>query len=144
MSSVCELRAAGFVVFRWVCNQVEYLLLQTSYGKNHWTPPKGHVDPGESDLETALRETEEEAGLKKTDLNILEDFNKVIKYDVEGVPKTSIYFLAELIKQDTPVKLSDEHISFQWAPLDKACELVVHPSLQDVLQGCEAFLKKKK
>jgi 8-oxo-dGTP pyrophosphatase MutT (NUDIX family) len=42
----------------------------------------GHVDPGESDLETALRETEEESGLTKTDLHILADFNKAIKVGI--------------------------------------------------------------
>jgi hypothetical protein len=42
----------------------------------------GHVDPGESDLETALRETEEESGLTKADLHILADFNKTIKVGI--------------------------------------------------------------
>ncbi|KOB65136.1 Diadenosine tetraphosphatase, partial [Operophtera brumata] len=56
-------RAAGLVIFRNVNQVVQYLMLQTSYGEHHWTPPKGHVDPGESDWVTALRETKEEAGL---------------------------------------------------------------------------------
>lgn len=33
--------AAGFVIFRKVATKIEYLLLQTSYGIYHWTPPKG-------------------------------------------------------------------------------------------------------
>jgi bis(5'-nucleosidyl)-tetraphosphatase len=34
--------AAGFIIFRQVeQNPIEYLLLQTSYGEHHWTPPKG-------------------------------------------------------------------------------------------------------
>jgi len=33
--------AAGFIVFRTVSSQVQYLLLQASDGINHWTPPKG-------------------------------------------------------------------------------------------------------
>jgi hypothetical protein len=41
MSSVNGLRASGFVIFRIVSKQIEYLLLQTSYGNHHWTPPKG-------------------------------------------------------------------------------------------------------
>ncbi|KAK3782244.1 hypothetical protein RRG08_048702 [Elysia crispata] len=32
--------AAGFIIFRKLENQPEYLLLQTSYGQHHWTPPK--------------------------------------------------------------------------------------------------------
>lgn len=40
------LRACGFIVFRRLAacapaDNIEYLLLQTSYGKHHWTPPKG-------------------------------------------------------------------------------------------------------
>lgn len=40
-------RACGLIVFRLLANSVpppdniEYLLLQTSYGEHHWTPPKG-------------------------------------------------------------------------------------------------------
>jgi len=33
--------SAGLVVFRRKPNFFQYLLLQTSKGKNHWTPPKG-------------------------------------------------------------------------------------------------------
>lgn len=55
-------RAAGFLLFRRLCGQIEYLLLKASYGDFHWSAPKGHVDPGEDDFTTALRETREEAG----------------------------------------------------------------------------------
>lgn len=34
--------AAGFCIFRRLSNQIEYLLLQASYGTRHWTPPKGN------------------------------------------------------------------------------------------------------
>lgn len=40
-------RACGLIVFRLLANcvppkdNIEYLLLQTSYGEHHWTPPKG-------------------------------------------------------------------------------------------------------
>lgn len=42
----------------------------------------GLVDSGESDLETALRETEEESGLTETELHILSDFKKTIKVSI--------------------------------------------------------------
>lgn len=40
-------RACGFIVFRLLTNlvphadNIQFLLLQTSYGIHHWTPPKG-------------------------------------------------------------------------------------------------------
>lgn len=36
-------RACGFVIFRRFKGPIEYLLLQTSYGQHHWTPPKGNA-----------------------------------------------------------------------------------------------------
>lgn len=33
-------------------------------GQNHWDIPKGHQDPGESYLDTAIRELHEEAGIE--------------------------------------------------------------------------------
>lgn len=55
-------RAAGFVLFRRIYDEIQYLLLRASYGDFHWSSPKGHVDAGEDDFTTALRETKEEAG----------------------------------------------------------------------------------
>jgi len=40
-----KLAASGFIIFRRAPT-IEFLLMQTSYGEHHWTPPKGHVDPG--------------------------------------------------------------------------------------------------
>ena len=75
---------------------------QASYGQKHWTPPKGHVDPGEDDMTTALRETKEEAGLDKSDLKIMEktwELSYPVKDWKDGIvrQKSTIYFLAELI-----------------------------------------------
>lgn len=72
-------RAAGFIIYRQMMANPEYLLMQTSYGDHHWTPPKGHVDTGESDYETAVRETAEEAGIKEEDMEIDKSFKVELK-----------------------------------------------------------------
>ena len=36
--------AAGFMIFRKFQDSIEYLILQTSYGTHHWTPPKGRFN----------------------------------------------------------------------------------------------------
>jgi bis(5'-nucleosidyl)-tetraphosphatase len=64
-----------------------------------------------------------------------------LQYNVRGTPKTTVYHLAELIKPDTEIKLSDEHTDFKWVSLDKACELVEHHTLQEVLKECSAFVQ---
>lgn len=46
------------------------------------------------------------------------------------------------MKPDTEIKLSDEHQDFKWVSLDKACELVEHQTLQEVLKECSAFVQQ--
>ncbi|XP_031564543.1 bis(5'-nucleosyl)-tetraphosphatase [asymmetrical]-like [Actinia tenebrosa] len=140
-SSGQQLRAAGLVIYRYLQTKgyPEYLILQTSYGSHHWTPPKGHVDPGESDLQTALRETEEEAGYKEQDLN-LSSIKKTLHYDVRGVPKTVVYWLAELKEYNNPVRLSQEHQDFKWLGFGEARDFL-HSNMIDVLRDIDRGLR---
>lgn len=124
-------------------SRIEYLMMQTSYGQCHWTPPKGHVDPGESDMETALRETEEEAGLKSHHIKVLHDFRKELFYTVREKPKTVVYWLAELEDSKTPVILSEEHKDFKWVDLEEACKLGDYVDFQNLLRECNVYLKEK-
>lgn len=101
MSKVVR-KAAGFVVYRKNCDEIiEYLLMQASYANHHWTPPKGvhsatkhdssnysiywlililgHLEENESNMDAAIRETEEEAGIKLKDLSVHHNFEKVLK-----------------------------------------------------------------
>ncbi|XP_068450746.1 bis(5'-nucleosyl)-tetraphosphatase [asymmetrical] [Clinocottus analis] len=141
------LRACGFIVFRRLASctppldGIEYLLLQTSYGKHHWTPPKGHVDPGEDDLVTALRETKEEAGLGAEQLQVIDGFVQELHYEVRGRPKEVLYWLAELRDPGTAVTLSDEHRDYRWASLEDACTLAQYKDLQDTLRAAQRHLE---
>ncbi|CAG5983337.1 bis(5'-nucleosyl)-tetraphosphatase [asymmetrical] isoform 1-T3 [Menidia menidia] len=141
------LRACGFIIFRRLLGctpppgNIEYLLLQTSYGEHHWTPPKGHVDPGEDDLTTALRETREEAGLGAEHLRVVEGFVQELRYEVRGRPKEVLYWLAELRDPGTAVTLSDEHQDYRWAQLEDACALAGYRDLQDTLRAAQTHLE---
>ncbi|XP_072920303.1 bis(5'-nucleosyl)-tetraphosphatase [asymmetrical] [Hemitrygon akajei] len=144
------LRACGLIVFRRLNvgkapkpEAIEFLLLQTSYGQHHWTPPKGHVDLGEDDLQTALRETEEEAGLKSKDFTVLEGYKKELKYNVKNVPKTVIYWLAELKDNNVEITLSDEHQTFRWLNVDEACALAKYREMQEALREAHQFICTK-
>ncbi|XP_013083426.2 bis(5'-nucleosyl)-tetraphosphatase [asymmetrical]-like [Biomphalaria glabrata] len=132
--------AAGLLIYRRLHNKFEYLLLQTSYGEHHWTPPKGHVDPGESEWETALRETEEESGYKQEQLNILKNFEHSLNYVVKNKPKRVVYWLAELKDSSTPVRLSEEHQDYKWAELEEACQLVKYHDTINLLRAADLFL----
>ena len=136
-------RAAGLIIFRRMKSEIQYLLMRASYGTRHWTPPKGHVDPGESDYQAALRETEEEAGLQPSLLEIRPNFKIELNYKVtshrDGIqrPKVVTYWLAELINPEVnEIKLSEEHSDFKWLPLKETLELSGFPDQNEMFVKC--------
>lgn len=141
---VAEVKAAGLILYRQISvgTPIEYLLLQHSYGKRHWTPPKGHVDPGEDELTTAKRETEEEAGLKPCDYNIIDEFKHTIFYKAWGKDKSVDYWLARLKDYNCQIKLSEEHQDFKWLQIKEACDLVGYKDMQSALLAANEFLTK--
>nr|XP_060617152.1 bis(5'-nucleosyl)-tetraphosphatase [asymmetrical] [Anolis sagrei ordinatus] len=143
-----SVRACGLIIFRKLqelssASTIEFLLLQTSYGSHHWSPPKGHVDPGEDDLQTALRETKEEAGLDASQFTILDGFRKELNYTANGKPKTVVYWLAEMKDSNAEIKLSSEHIAFRWLSLGEACKLAEFLDMQSTLKEAHQFLCSK-
>lgn len=112
-------RSCGFLVVTG--NPVKSFLLMEH--KNRWDLPKGHVDPGETDMEAALRELEEETGFEEDDLIIDPDFCYEQRYMVSGrrygngntdIEKTLRIFLATMEQPHTPIVT--EHIGYRWFP----------------------------
>lgn len=68
----------GVGVLIWKNDKIALIKRVGPYGTNTWAPPGGHLEYGESAIETAQRETAEEVGVKIENLEILgftEDFS---------------------------------------------------------------------
>ena len=63
MNPLRKEKSCGALVYRTKNGEVELLLLKHRFG-GHWSFPKGHVEEGETEVETALREVREEADVK--------------------------------------------------------------------------------
>lgn len=94
----------------------------------------GHVDPGEDDFTTALRETHEEAGYTSTDLKIHKDQQKILNYKVKGKDKVVVYWLAEVYDAKKDPILSDEHTEFRWLGKDDAIKLCGYADFAEMVQ----------
>ena len=55
-------KSCGVLVLRQQEDELYVVLLRHRFG-GHWSFPKGHVEAGESERQTALREVREETGL---------------------------------------------------------------------------------
>src|SRR3989344_6824481 len=96
-------KSAGGIVYRNVDGQTLWLITQHSKHKG-WVFPKGHIgdkDSTESMENAALREVEEEGGIKARIVN--DDYIETsYRYQINGsmIKKTVYYFLMEYISGD--------------------------------------------
>ena len=131
-------KSCGAVIWRNADGAREYLLVLNKKGNvsGHWGFPKGHVEPGESEEETARREIFEETGLTVT--NFADSFRRVNRYSPrQNVEKDAVYFLAEVENTDIRIQLS-EIAEYRWCGYEKAAEIITHDS--EILKAAEDFL----
>ena len=124
-------RSAGAVVFRRTDSGVKLLVLRAY---KNWDFPKGLVEEGEKELETARREVEEETGLRDLDFPFGDEHKDTLPY---SGGKTARYFLAETGEERVRLPFSPElgrpeHHEFRWVSFDEA-EDVLPPRLAIVL-----------
>jgi len=135
---VASEKSCGAVIFRRN-GTVKYLLLH--YEGGHWDFVKGHVEAEETEKETVLRETEEEAGI--TDLSFVTGFREPISYYYRRAGKTVlkevVFFLMET-KTDR-VRLSREHVGFDWLTYDNAMNRLTFKNAKDTLRKANALIE---
>lgn len=81
--------------------------------------PKGHIDPGESPLQAALREVREEAGVTAEPIADLGEVRYWYRRDGRSVPKSVVFFLLRYLHGDTSDH-DDEVAEARWIDLREA------------------------
>lgn len=110
-----EVRAAGGVVCRGNGANPEVLLVHRAL-YDDWTIPKGKVEDGESDEACAVREVEEETGLR---VRLLEELPRVRWRDRFGRPKVSRYWRMEP-EDPAAARAQHEVDEVAWLTVDEA------------------------
>ena len=115
-------QAAGGVVWRRTeAGTVEVLLVHRPR-YDDWTVPKGKLEPGESHADGALREVEEETGLRCT---LGPELTSTSYVDRRGRPKAVRYW-AMTPAAGTFVP-TDEVDEIRWVGIDQARSLLSYP-----------------
>ena len=135
-------KSCGAVVYCRKDNGIQYLLACEHGG--YWVFPKGHMEGGESEHDTALREVKEETGL---DVTFVEGFRMLDEHSLarEGRPNTikqTVYFLAryegqEFIPQETEI------LKIALMDYETAMETLQFDSFKQILTQAHRFLNEQ-
>ncbi|MCD4761133.1 transcription antitermination factor NusB [bacterium] len=124
--------SAGGMIFRKEDDGYYFVLILDAYGK--WTFPKGGVDQGEKEEETALREMTEETGLKnlKSYGYLGETEVKVHKPGEKPYRKLIKYFLVETSDTKLVVPNVSELKDVKWFSKAEALESLGYQNAKDI------------
>jgi 8-oxo-dGTP pyrophosphatase MutT (NUDIX family) len=116
---------------------IDYILMIRHRPGGYRSFPKGHVEPGETERETAIREVLEETSVR---ISLIPDFRHVVCYTpTPGVEKEVVYFLARSEQTDIRPRRG-EIAQVEWLPLIGAERYLTHDNDKRVLKAALAKL----
>lgn len=133
-------RSCGAVVYTRTDSGVRYVLVRQK--KGFYGFPKGHVEGGETETETALREIWEEVGLRPA---LIDGFRVEDEYPLpekRDVIKKVVFFLAEYEGQEIHPQ-EEELLGARLADYDETMALLSYESTKQVLKKAHDFLLAK-
>ncbi len=132
-------KSCGAVIFKRTDEDLQFLII-SSKCDGHWGFPKGHVEEGESERKTAIREVKEETGL---DIDLVEGFRTKAQYTInEEINKEVVYFIGKM-KDVTDVTIQDTEVSaYRWVDYNKATELITYKDSKSILNEAMNFLSQ--
>lgn len=125
-------KSCGILPYRIVNGIREFLLVFEAFSKC-WSLPKGHMEMGETEEQTAQRELFEETGLtSKLDTSRY----AVVEYPISNVArKQVVFYLGEVVGE--PRVREGEIEKFKWVGADEL-RLYLFP---DTLEACKSLLR---
>jgi 8-oxo-dGTP diphosphatase len=122
-------RAAGGVVLRDGVAGPELLLVHRP-AYDDWSLPKGKAKPGESDEESALREVEEETGLRCA---LDRELPSTRYHDGRGRPKVVRYWLMRAVEGEAHPQAEVDDV--RWLPLGEALDALTWDRDREVIEA---------
>ena len=132
-------KSCGGIIFYKSKQNTKILLVKNNNGR-YWSFPKGHIEDGETEQETAIREIREETGL---DVTLVEGFREISEYCPFGkIRKRVVFFLARAFTDN--VRIQEEEIdSYIWVDLQQARKLCSYDNDLRIIEKAELTIHLK-
>lgn len=107
------------------------VLLVYEKNRNFWGFPKGHVENGETEIETALREVKEEVGLD-VDIDVEKRYtlNYIIRNEID---KTTVLYIAKP-KNEKLVVQENEIENVKWCDFKEALNTLTFDNWKELFR----------
>ena len=130
--------SCGAIVCRKVKGEPRFLVIKNNRSA-HWSFPKGHIEPGETLEETAMREVLEESGLH---IKILPGFREESNYMIQNRIDKKVYIFAATTADTRTVIQESEIEDYCWLPFDGADKYLRFDNDCRILEDARAFFEK--
>ncbi|MBE3556613.1 MAG: NUDIX hydrolase [Firmicutes bacterium] len=134
-------QTAGGIVYRIEAARPLVLLIRDRYGS--WTFPKGHVEAEESLQEAALREIEEETGIRGVVEESLGDLFYTFTVEQGKIEEKQVHYFLVRATGGTPRPQPGETEAVAWFAIDEAQQLLQregYPNYADLWRRARARL----
>ena len=131
-------KSCGAIVYRKSHGNTEILLIK-HINSGHWSFPKGHMENGETEIETAIREIKEE-----TSVNVMIDptFRETVSYfPKRDTQKTVVYFIARAKNYDF-VPQEEEIAEIRWVDIGYASTILTYENDKNIVNKAKAAIKE--
>ena len=107
------------------------VLLVYEKNRNFWGFPKGHMEAGETEVETALREVKEEVGL---DVEIDKERRYTLNYVIrDEIDKTTVLYIAKA-KNEEIVMQENEIENIRWCSFEEALNTLTFDNWKEMFK----------
>ncbi|MEG0895257.1 MAG: NUDIX domain-containing protein [Oscillospiraceae bacterium] len=130
-------KSCGAIIYRKHHGNLEILLIKNICG-GRWSFPKGHVEIGETETQTALREVKEETDIE---IDIEDGFREIITYTPKkDVKKDVVYFVGKALTFDTSPG-EGEVSKIKWVEINDAHNLLSYDNDRQLILKAKQFIK---
>lgn len=134
-------KSCGALVLHRGSDGKDYVLMIRHRQGGHRSFPKGHMEAGETEIMTAIREVYEETAVR---VNIRSDFRETVHYaPMPGVKKEVVYFLTKTEQEEIRPR-EGEIAEVEWIPLDAAEASLTYENDKTILRAAMKKLQAER
>ena len=131
-------KSCGAVIFRQAENGWNVLLIRHTKGR-HISFPKGHIEPGETESQTAEREILEETGLR---VRVDRRYRAENRYNIRPDTQKLVVIFAALTTQEAITPQPEEIAEAFWLPVEEAAARLTYERDRRIMRSAFEHIQK--